>query len=183
MGSRGSRAVLGAVLLVASLAGGCHRRPSAVDSGTDAGLPDAGPPPPPELALTLDTHFEDGGSEHVELFAGRAQELSPAQHLTVTSNRRLGNVRVRLFDESDKALESNDTSADDPDGGLRYEVSLLGPLKSGHRYGLVLDAQEGVSIVDEAGRPLPEQRFELQTLGERVKDAPAGSSKHRRRRK
>ncbi|HZN91626.1 MAG TPA: hypothetical protein VFB81_02950, partial [Myxococcales bacterium] len=54
----------------------------------------------------------------------------------------------------------------------RYRIQLPTPLKAGHRYALVLDAQTGSAIADSAGRLYPDQRLEFTIAGAREPDSP-----------
>ena len=164
-------AVLGA-------ASGCAR-PVAVapDAGATAVVPDAGPVVPLALDLLLD--LPDGGTERHALLGLETPVVSPARQLLVESNRPLHNVRIRVLDESDRALESDDVPEESATG-LRYHIGLLRPLEPGHRYAVLVDAQSGATFDDGSGKEVPEQRLEFRTGGERERPkAPAPKRKRR----
>jgi len=97
----------------------------------------------------------------------------------VESNRALRNVRIRVLDESDRALESDDVPEESP-SALRYHIGLLRPLEPGHRYAVLVDAQSGATFEDGTGKEVPEQRLEFRTSGERERPKPPPP--HRKRR-
>ncbi len=105
--------------------------------------------------------------------------LPVTQALDVTANLPLHNFRLRILDELDRALASDDIPEMTP-SGLRYHVALLSPLRPGHRYTVLLDAQSGATLDDGNGVPVSEQRFELRTEGEREKEGPPKRSSSKR---
>jgi len=152
---------------VALVAAGCPRpQPPAVDAGAAVTVFDAGPVVP--LAIDLEITLPDGGTERHALLGLETPLVSPARQLVVESNRPLHNVRIRILDETDRALESNDVPEESPTA-LRYHVDLLRPLDSGHRYAVLVDAQSGATFDDGSGKEVPEQRLEFRTSGEREK--------------
>jgi hypothetical protein len=143
---------------------------------------DAGPPaPPPQLPLELKITgtLVDGGSMELPAADGGLPLLEQSTALEVISNQPLINYRVRVFDEADRAMVSDDETSDEP-GPIRYAITFPEPLKTGHRYAVVIDAQTGAAFTDAQGRPLPDHRVELKIAGERVK-APPPPKKRRRR--
>ncbi|HEX8706595.1 MAG TPA: hypothetical protein VF815_47620, partial [Myxococcaceae bacterium] len=96
------------------------------------------------------------------------------------SSLGLRNYRVRLFDEVDRAMISDDTAEESPEGVV-YRITLPTPLKSGHKYTLVLDAQTGTTFTDALGRELQDLRIEFQIAGEKEKDKPPEPKKKKRR--
>lgn len=92
--------------------------------------------------------------------------------LELRSSIGLRNYRIRLFDEADRAMVSDDSAEETPNG-IVYRISLPTPLKSGHKYTLVLDAQTGATFTDTLGRELQDLRFEFQIAGEKEKETPA----------
>ncbi len=152
--------------------------PDAMLAGqADAGLPAA------LLTLSLHERLVDGGIEAVELQPHNRTPIDPTRELELSANVPLYNYRIRLFDEADRAMVSDDV-AESSDQRLDYRISLHESLKPGHRYTLVLDAQSGSSVSDSQGIAQPDQRLELQVSGEREKVAPArkiGPKKRRRR--
>lgn len=168
-----------ALLLAAVLAAGCPAQPV----GT-AKLPsppvDAGPSAPVRLALSVREHLLDGGVQPVELQPNDRTLIEPTRQIEVLSNVPLRNYRVRLFDEADRAVISDDAAETTADG-MRYRIVFHQPLEPGHRYALVVDHEAGLSLTDSQGLPQPEQRLELQVIGEREKARPLPSRRPQRR--
>jgi hypothetical protein len=158
---------------------GCTRSvPVAVaDAGATVALVDAGPVVP----LTLDLLFDlpDGGTERHALLGLETPVVPPTQQLLVESNRPLHNARIRVMDESDRALESNDLP-EESSAALRYHIELLRPLEPGHRYAVLVDAQSGATFDDGSGKEIPEQRLEFRTSGERERPKHPPQRKRRR---
>jgi hypothetical protein len=178
-----SFAVCAAALVVA----GCPK-PSTPE--TDAGLPpaelDAGlaEQPPAPASFTLQYARSDaGGMDTIPLVdADEARPLiEPTSTLELRSTVALRNYRVRLFDEVERAMASDDTAEESPQG-LLYRISLPAPLKTGHKYTLVIDAQTGTSMTDSQGRELPDVRIPFQVSGEKEKPAPPPKKQKQRRR-
>jgi hypothetical protein len=170
------------VALVAALTAvpGCKTRSAPNDAGpvAQAIVLDAGRPL--ALQLHIEVRTADGGvlSERLE---GLTPPLVPVtQALEVRANLPLHNYRLRILDEIDRALASDDVPEETPDG-LRYRVALLSPLRAGHRYTVLLDAQSGATLDDGSGTAINEQRFEFRTEGEREKDAPVKHAPSKRR--
>jgi hypothetical protein len=159
---------------------GCTRPvPVTPDAGATAAVLDAGPAVP--LALDLLAALPDGGTERHALLGLETPVVSPVRSLVVESNRPLHNARIRVMDESDRALESDDV----PEEGmtsLRYRIDLLRPLDPGHRYAVLVDAQSGATFDDGTGKEMPEQRLEFRTSGERERPKPAPPKRKRRNR-
>jgi len=165
---------------VALLAAGCPRpQPPAPDAGPPAAVVDAGLVVP--LAIDLEVTLPDGGTERHPLLGLETPLVSPAQHLVVESNRPLHNARIRVMDESDRALESDDVPEESATS-LRYRIYLLRPLEPGHRYAVLVDAQSGATFDDGSGKEVPEQRLEFRTSGERERPKPAPPKRKRRNR-
>ena len=164
---------------VTALAVGCQRPPpTPVDAGAPlAVVVDAGPRVP--LALDLVVNLSDGGTERHALLGLETPVVSPARQLLLESNRPLHNVRIRVMDESDRTLESND-APEESATVLRYHIELLHPLEPGHHYAVLVDAQSGATFDDGSGKEIPEQRLEFRTGGER--EAPKVPPKKKRRR-
>lgn len=140
---------------------------------------DAGPVVP--LALDLVVGLPDGGTERYALLGLESPVVSPTRQLLVESNRPLHNARIRVLDESDRALESDDLPEESPTT-LRYHIGLLKPLEPGHRYAVLVDAQSGATFHDGSGKEVPEQRLEFRTSGERGRPKPAPPHRKRRHR-
>jgi len=158
---------------------GCTR-PSAPlpDAGSIAAAVDAGPTMP--MTLDLVVNVPDGGIERHALLGLETPVVTPARELLVESNRALHNVRIRILDEADRALESDDVP-DESAPSFRYHIVLLGPLDPGHRYALLVDAQSGATFDDGTGKEIPEQRLEFRTSGERERPRPPPAHKRKRR--
>jgi hypothetical protein len=120
--------------------------------------------------------------EMVGFDGGVGPEIEPTRLLELITNFSIHNYRIRVFDELDRALVSDDL-ATEGDNSLQYQIRFPAPLQRGHRYMLLIDAQTGESILDPQGRPQPEQRLEFQVAGPREKAPPATKVKKRRRRR
>ena len=173
-------AVLG--LAACSDRGAAHPIGSA--GGVDAaeGAAPANPPPstaPAHLEVTISAEVQDAGTLPVPFAPGERPEIPPAHALILETNLPLESYRVRVFDEVDRAMVSNDR-AQDADGGIRYRVEFPEPLKSGHRYTVVLDAQTGPELLDSSGRAHDDVRLELRIAGEKVKEQPPPKRRRRR---
>lgn len=168
--------------LCAAALAGCPDKtpPEATDGGTSAKPPeaDAAPDATPK-DLTLEIRYEDldGGWHPLPVTPDGARPvIDPTARLEVRTNLGLNNYRVRLFDEVDRALESDD-EADDLNEAIVYRIQLPAPLKTGHKYALSVDAQTGSAITDAAGRIHPDQRVEFQVAGEKEKPPPPAPKK------
>ncbi|HTS81237.1 MAG TPA: hypothetical protein VMH40_11605 [Myxococcaceae bacterium] len=160
-----------------ALAGCMRPAPGTPDAGPVAVAIDAGPVVPWALDLVLE--LEDGGTERHALLGLETPVATPARQLRVDSNRALHNVRIRVMDESDRALASDDVPEESP-GALHYHIALRAPLEPGHRYAVLVDAQSGATFDDGTGKEIPEQRLEFQTGGERARPKPPPPRKKRR---
>lgn len=163
---------------------GC-RQEAAPDAGTVTVPPDAGtalPALPERLELKVRAEIPDAGTLDVPFEPGVVPELPPAEALEVTTNLLLTNYRIRLFDEIDKAMVSDDTPEALTDS-IRYRIQLPTPLKTGHGYTLVIDAQTGDQVIDASGRAHPEQRLEFRIAGEKEKPPPPPKKSSKRRRR
>ena len=141
-------------------------------NSTDAGLRLA-------LEVRIEVERPDGGRVSALLDPAVVAVLPVTRALDVTANLPLQNYRIRIFDEVDRALASDDIP-EEASGGLRYHVGLLAPLRAGHRYIVLVDAQNGVVFEDSNGAIQTERRFEFRTEGDREKDAPAKGSQAKR---
>ena len=176
-----SFAVCAAALAVA----GCPKPSAPTDDAgvTAAGAEtaaeaDAGPGP---ASFTFQYALPDGGLEAIPLVGeeeGRPL-IDPTSTLELRSTLALRNYRVRLFDEAERAMVSDDTAEESPNG-LLYRISLPTPLKSGHKYTLVIDAQTGTSMTDSQGREVPDTRIPFQVSGEKEKPPPPLKKQRRR---
>jgi hypothetical protein len=148
----------------------------ALDAGLDAGGADEDAGAPYQLQLWL---RGDGGLLPVALDGGLAALVDPTGGLVLEVSPRPMDARVRLFDAADLVVDSDDT-ATALDGGWRYALSLLEPLRAGRSYTLVLDAEQGPGLVDARGRALDDVRLGIQVRGDA---APDGASPAKRKRK
>ena len=163
---------------------GCPERTGApIDA--DSGFPDAaielidaGPPLPPvprELAIEM---FADGGVETID----GVTAIDPVTELAVRINVPLTDYRLRIFDESDKQLPSDD-QASSADGGIEYRIVFPEPLRTGRKYTLLINAQTGTVLDDSAGRPYRDLEMKLLVRGEKQPEPKsAGAKKSKKRR-
>ena len=153
----------------------------AADAGVAVAPLDAGPPaPPPPVTFSLAAQLPDAGVQLVPTGDSEPPLVEPTQALELRTDLGLRNFRVRLFDEADRALVSDDV-AEVSESGLVYRMSFPEPLRPGHAYVLAVEPQTGPLMEDALGRPVPEQRFELRVAGEKEKPAPARPGRKRGR--
>ncbi|MBN1206847.1 MAG: hypothetical protein JXB05_18330 [Myxococcaceae bacterium] len=165
----------GFIAICASLAlAGCpDKQPTAsLDGGMAEAPEDAGPATPPPASFTLRYLLGDGGMEPIPLLVDERPTIEPTTVIELRSSIGLRNYRVRLFDEIERAMVSDD-SAEETQDGIIYRITVPTPLKTGHKYTLVLDAQTGTAFTDTLGRELQDLRFGFQIAGEKEKDKPA----------
>lgn len=180
-----------ALLLLALAASACPEQPQPSPAAPDAALAvQPTPPTPPDLRVTARFASADGGLVDIPFAPGARPLIESTQTLEVSSNLALSNVRIRVFDEADRAMVSDDEILDpaEPDSGslpgvTGYRIHFLAPLKTGHRYTLVVDAQSGATFSDSEGRAQLDQRLEFQVAGEKEKPAPPKVKKPVRRRR
>lgn len=162
----------------------CPQRARDVEvAATDAGsASDASMPVQVKaLELSLSTSA-DGGSKPLRLEPAAVLDLDPTDVLKVKSNLILRNYRVRIFDEADRALVSNDQVTESEEGSV-YLIQLIAPLKAGHRYALVIDAETGSNFWDTSGKPHLVIRTELRVSGVRERSPPRKAKPLRKRRR
>lgn len=161
-------ACCGAALVLA----GCpEKKPATLPDGGVAeapGAPDAGPKP---AVLSLQYQAPDAGIAVIPLGLDEKPLIEPTSVLELRSTVPLRNYRVRLFDEAERAMVSDDV-ADESDSGLVYRIGLPEPLKTGFEYTLVVDAQTGSAFTDALGREVDELRTTFQVAGEKEKPKP-----------
>lgn len=168
-----------ALLLVVAFAGCPDKQEPAPDAATaEAEKPDAGEPPPPELVFTLQAPLLDGGTAIVPIGSGTQPELEQASSLEISSNLPVENYRIRVFDEVDRAMVSDDV-AEETAAGLRYQIAFPTPLKTGHEYTVIISPQTGPAFTDSLGRTYTELRQTFRIAGEKEKPKP---TRRRRRR-
>ncbi|WP_342747702.1 hypothetical protein [Melittangium boletus] len=146
------------------------------DSGVDSAVP-------APAVFTLQYALPDAGMEPIP-FVGEEEGrplIEPTSTLELRGSQSIHNYRVRIFDEADRALSSDD-AAEESSTGLVYRISLPTPLKAGHRYVLVIDAQSGTSMTDAQGRELADIRLAFQVSGEKEKPPPPAKKQKQRRR-
>lgn len=176
-----SRRLLLSSILAVTIVGACTR--SQPEAAPDAGTPDAGIPTEVALHITATAELPDGGTyELVPPVAGERVSVDPFQSMLIQSNLPLTNERVRLFDEANRAVISDDEYLSTDGGTLLYRLRLPEPLKTGHRYELVVDAESGETLADSTGRAHPDISIEFEITGERQKPPPPEKPGRRRRR-
>lgn len=166
---------------------GCPEKTSGpLDSGVAAPeVPKA--PPPTTFALRYQPLPEADagtptGSSEISLAPGDKPLIEPTNTLELTASRALRNYRVRLFDEAERAMVSDDI-AEESETGLTYRIVLPQPLKPGFEYTLVVDAQTGTAFTDSLGHDVEELRATFQVAGEKEKPAPAPPPSKKKKRK
>ena len=163
----------------------CREQPAGAPDGGPAAAADAGEAPgsiPDVVTFTLSEQLLDAGTQGIAVGGSERPVVEPTQGLELRTDLGLRNHRVRLFDEAGRAMVSDD-EASDSDAGFVYKIALPEPLKAGHKYTLVVDAQTGATMTDAAGRHVPDQRFEFVVAGEKEKPAPAPKKKQPSRRR
>jgi hypothetical protein len=174
-------------LCASLLLAGCPGKPPATvaDAGPVVAPQDAGPPATAPASFTVRYQLQNGTMESISLAVDEEPTIESTSVIELRSSIGLRNYRIRLFDEADRAMVSDDSAEETPTG-VTYRISLPTPLKSGHKYTLVLDAQTGSAFSDTLGREIPDLRVPFQVAGEKEKDVPApppskkpGKKKHR----
>jgi hypothetical protein len=147
---------------------------AAAAAGTATAAVDGVPPP---LKLEVRYQMPDAGLALIDFAPGGARpSIEPTSRLELSTNIGLQNYRVRLFDEIDRAMTSDD-QVEEPGDAIRYRIQLSAPLRAGHRYALVVDAQTGSAVADSTGRLYPDQRLEFTVAGAREPDAPPAGTR------
>lgn len=153
------------------------------DAGTAVpSEPDAALVAPAPALFSLRYTLPDAGMESIPVVGEEEGRpiIEPTSSLELHGTKALRNYRVRVFDEADRALVSDDTAEESPDG-VRYRISLPTPLKSGFGYVLVIDAQTGAAMTDAQGQELADIRMPFQISGEKEKPPPPPAKKRRSR--
>ena len=164
--------LLAAATASLALFSGCpdKNRPSEVVEAPDASVE---APPPEDLQILITAELTDGGTQPIPTETPERPQIDPAQGLSISTNLALENHRIRLFDETDRVVPSDDeTEEPPPGGGIVYRMRFVEPLTTGYRYVLVLDAQTGSFFKDSLGREQAERRVEFQIAGEKPKPPP-----------
>lgn len=166
---------------------GCSKPAAPVTPADDSGTPpaavlDAGTQAVPAV-FSLQYALPDAGLETIPWVGEEEGQplIEPTSVLELRSTQVLHNYRVRVFDEADRALVSDDSAEESPTGFV-YRVSLPTPLKPGHRYVLVIDAQTGTAMTDAQGHELTDIRVAFQVAGEKEKTPPPAKKQKPRRR-
>ena len=153
---------------------------SSADASTtpDAGFaPDASSLPLLNLAVIARAIEADGAAR--ELKTSDVNELVAFEARFELEMPALRDVRVRLFDEDDKAVPSTDRLELGP--RTRYTLDPTEALLAGSRYALVVDGQSGEYPTDPAGRAYRTVRIELQIAGEKPAPPPGKASKAKKK--
>jgi hypothetical protein len=160
---------------------GCPDKPSATT--TDAGTPEAvqAPTTPPPARFSLSYQSPDAGLAEISLAPDEKPLIEATSSLELRSSLGLRNYRVRLFDEAERAMVSDD-DVEESDAGLVYRINLPQPLRTGFEYTLVVDAQTGSAFTDTLGRDVEELRTTFQVAGEKEKPAPPPAPAKKKRR-
>ncbi|MFP2927671.1 hypothetical protein ACLESO_21240 [Pyxidicoccus sp. 3LG] len=173
----GLAACCGAALVLT----GCPDKPSATTD--DAGAAEAvqAPATPPPTKFTLSYQAPDAGLAEISLAPDEKPLIEPTSSLELRSSTGLRNYRVRLFDEAERAMVSDD-DVEESDAGVVYRINLPQPLRTGFEYTLVVDAQTGSGFTDTLGRDVEELRATFQIAGEKEKPAPPPKPGKKKRR-
>jgi hypothetical protein len=144
------------------------------EASPDAGV--AGPVSPvdsgPETAVfTLQYLAPDAGLALIPLALEEKPLIEPTSDLELRSTLVLKNYRVRLMDEADRAMISDDSATESSDG-LVYRIHLPQPLKTGFSYTLVVDSQTGSAFQDSRGHDVEDLRAAFQVAGDKEKPKP-----------
>lgn len=170
--------VLLVCVAVSALLPGCPDRSSQVPDAGPAEAPDAGPPPPVELTLAITADVPDAGTVDLALTPDTVVEVPQPTALTITTNLQLRDFRIRIVDEGDRGLVSDDVS-ELAETGNTYRIVFPEPLKTGYRYAVVVDSQSGGPIEDAAGRTHSDLRLPFKVAGERQKPPPPPKKRRR----
>jgi hypothetical protein len=141
-----------------------------IDGSTAADAGDAGPP---RFSFALSAR-SDAGVETITV-VNEAAELDSASSLKLEIPVKLKDFRVRLFDDHEQVVPSDDV-ADVDDAGVRYQADLLQPLRSGRAYTLMIDAEVGPELRDDLGRAWDDVRLSLKVRGE-IQPEPGAAKK------
>jgi hypothetical protein len=160
---------------------GCPDKPTATpDAGTTEAVQAPATPPPARFSLTYQS--PDAGLAEISLAPDEKPLIEPTSALELRSSVGLRNYRVRLFDEAERAMVSDD-DVEESDAGVVYRINLPQPLKTGFEYTLVVDAQTGSGFTDALGRDVEELRAPFQVAGEKEKPAPPPPPAKKKKRK
>lgn len=157
---------------------GCPSEKRVAEPDAGAEIPDAGATPEP-FAIEIIGEAADAGTVVLDPDSDEVPMLPAVHTLELSTNAPIRDWRIRVFDEADRVVISDDTFEMTP-SGLQYRIVFPEPLKTGYRYTLLLDAQTGVSVLDAEGEPLPDHRIEFQIEGEKQKPPPKKNSRRRR---
>ncbi|RKH59756.1 hypothetical protein [Corallococcus llansteffanensis] len=159
--------------LTAALLTGCPDKTpdTAVVDGGVTGTPAAQDAGPDTAVFTLQYQAPDAGLALIPLALEEKPLIEQTSDLELRSTLPLKNYRVRLMDEADRAMISDD-SVTEADDGLVYRIHLPQPLKTGFSYTLVVDSQTGSAFQDSRGRDVEDLRAAFQVAGDKEKPKP-----------
>ncbi len=143
------------------------------DAGPLVVAPPAEPPGPAPLTLTVKALSRD---QERPLVRGGDNDGLPIDLKLSLELPPLKDFRVRLFDDSDKAVPSGDRSEATSES-VRYLLTPAEPLTPGSRYALLVDGLSEDLPKDSAGRSYQLVRIELKTAGEKPKAAGSKPAK------
>jgi len=147
-------------------------------SGTDdAASADGGPAEVRELGLEVRAVAADGTRRPISVDA--PNELLQPETQFELEMPRMADVRVRLFDESDRIVPSNDRL--EIGSKTRYLLVPAAPLTTGSKYTLVVDGLASELATDVAGVPYAIVRIPLKTVGEKPPPPPKRSRGKRKK--
>lgn len=169
--------------LAALVLAGCPNKeqPAAADGGPTAEAPAADAGAQPLVTFDIQYQVPDAGMSPLTQAPGETPVIEPTSSIELRSKPGLRNYRVRLFDEASRAMVTDDVADDSPEQ-LVYRINLPAPLKSGHEYTLVVDAETGTSMKDAQGRDVEDLRAEFKIAGEKEKPPPPVKQTGKRRR-
>lgn len=154
-----------------------------VDVGAETGVADAteSPEPDPGPAVLPAKIHAVSAEGLIPLSPDTTTEAVPPDSRFEIELPRLADVRVRLFDASDRVVPSNDT-LELTGATARYVLVPAEPLVTGSNYSLLIDGQRGELATDSDGKVYAELRARLKTSGEKPAPQKKQPPKRRRRR-
>jgi hypothetical protein len=158
--------------------------PDAAAPGPDASVPedavtiDAGPPAPLALTVTARATVPNADAGTALTPEVETAEVAPESVFEVELPH-LADVRVRLFDDAERAVPSSDRlELGQP---TRYRLAPTEPLVPGSRYTLAIDGLKGDLPTDPAGRAYNAVRLPLRTSGEKPEPPAAKAAKSKKK--
>jgi hypothetical protein len=104
----------------------------------DAGVADSGAIAVVDAGVAAPAEVVDAGPPQLDVEL--PEELDPVQQLEVRIPIVIKDYRLRVFDDQDKVVPSDDT-AHEADGGIDYSIQFTEPLKAGRKYRLTIEPQ------------------------------------------